>query len=316
MRLPADTLAVSDLLPGDSHQHTFRAMGTDGHLIVVGGRDGLVAMARDRIDDLEGRWSRFRPDSEVCRLNAADGEPTSVSADTLLLLERAQQAWSLTTGWFDPTVLPALRALGYDRSFDALPADGAPPSAGPPPAVPGLGGLEVDRTAGTVRLPSPARFDAGGIGKGLAADLVAAEVLAAGADGVLVNLGGDLRVAGASPDGEGWGIEVETGGPWSGQLALLAGAVATSTPRRRRWTRGGHPQHHLVDPRTGRSATGLADAITVVAGEAWRAEVLATAGLLAGPAARERMLRDGGASALLVFDERSIALAGMEAFLR
>lgn len=318
MSIPLDDLAVVDDLPAGSHQRSFRSMGTDVHVLVVGGPDSLLQRARDRIEELERRWSRFLPDSEVSRLNAAGGTALAVSTDTLRLVELARHAWTLTDGWFDPTVLPALRAAGYDRSFEQLVAAEQGPMAVPtPPLPPGLAAAEVDRAAGTVRLPAPVQFDPGGIGKGLAADLVVDEMLEAGAEGGLVNLGGDLRVAGTSPDGLGWGIEIDTVGPWPAQLSLIAGAVATSTPRRRRWVQAGRQRHHLIDPGTGRPAAHPAPAITVVAGQAWQAEVLATAALLAGPRARDRMLRDNGASALLQFDDdRPVALAGMEAFLR
>lgn len=317
MSIPLEDLAVADELPAGSRQSSFRSMGTDVHVLVVGGPNSLLQGARDRIEELERRWSRFLPDSEVSRLNAAGGTSLAVSTDTIRLVELAVHAWTLSGGWFDPTVLPALRAAGYDRSFEHLATADRAPTAVPPPPPPGLAAVEIDRLAGTVRLPAPAQFDPGGIGKGLAADMVVDQMLDAGAEGVLVNLGGDLRVAGTSPDGLGWGIEIDLVGPGTAQLALVAGAVATSTPRRRRWTRSGQQRHHLIDPGTGRPAADLAPAITVVADEAWRAEVLATAALLAEPRARDRMLRDNSASALLQLDDgRHVALAGMEAFLR
>ena len=102
----------------------FRVMGTDAHVIVVGSdarharRAALVA--RDRLHELEARWSRFLPDSEVSRLNAASGVPVVVSSDTLGLVERAVEGWRRTHGSFDPTVLDALVAQGYDRDFGAI----------------------------------------------------------------------------------------------------------------------------------------------------------------------------------------------------
>ena len=98
----------------------FRAMGSDGHLVVVGGSPGLVDLALDRIEQLEGRWSRFRPDSEISRLNACAGQPLRVSSDTVELVERATAAWRLSGGAFDPTVLGPLLRAGYDRSFGEL----------------------------------------------------------------------------------------------------------------------------------------------------------------------------------------------------
>lgn len=135
-----------------------------------------------------------------------------------------------------------------------------------------------------MRIPVGVGFDPGGIGKGLAADLVAEELRDLGAAGVCVNVGGDLRVLGAPPDGEAWRVMVES--PWDrevpvAQLRLQHGAVATSSRLRRRWAReDGTEVHHLVDPLTGTSASSPVLAATAVASEGWRAEVLAKAAFL------------------------------------
>ena len=148
-------------------------MGSDAHVIVVGGPCGLDEQARRRIDDLEQRWSRFRPDSEVSELNRRAGVPVRVSGETIELIERAVDAWLLSGGTFDPTVLGAVIRAGYDRSFDEL---GPAPPPGRSPLGIGLADIEID--GDTVRLPAGTGFDPGGIGKGLAADIVVEEVLA------------------------------------------------------------------------------------------------------------------------------------------
>lgn len=167
-------------------------------------------------------------------------------------------------------------------------------------------------------------FDPGGIGKGLAADLVTAELLAAGAAGACVNLGGDLRVAGrapgapAEPGAPGWGVGVEN--PFGRQLAAVLslhdGGVATSSRLRRRWTGPGQaPSHHLIDPRTGLpAASGLAS-VTVVAASAWQAEWLTKAAFLAGAAAGSALLERLGAAGALITDGGSILhTAGLHEF--
>ncbi|HEX4820666.1 MAG TPA: FAD:protein FMN transferase, partial [Acidimicrobiales bacterium] len=109
------------------HEARFRAMGSDVHVVVVGGPDGLLDVAHRRIDELEQRWSRFIPDSEISRLNACAGEPMAVSNDTIELVTRAIEAWRITGATFDPTVLGAVLRAGYTTSFEMLPAH---PSAG------------------------------------------------------------------------------------------------------------------------------------------------------------------------------------------
>jgi thiamine biosynthesis lipoprotein len=289
----------------------FRAMGSDAHVVVVGGRAGLVDDVRRRIVDLEQRWSRFLPDSEVSVLNAHAGTAIDVSAETRLLVERAIEAWRVTGGAFDPTVLGSLERAGYSRSFELGPR----PVAARLRALVGCTDISVDST--TVRLPAGTGFDAGGIGKGLAADLVVDETLANGAAGVCVNLGGDVRVAGEPPTATTWTIAVEH--PWARaplvRLGLGGGAVATSTTLRRTWDLGGRRCHHLIDPATGVPAATDLTSATVVTGEAWPAEVLAKAVLLRG---RERAfdVLDVHAEALVVDTEGTVAVTpGLRAFL-
>lgn len=271
-------------------------MGSDAHLLVVTepeaaagptGAARLLAGAWARIEALEARWSRFRPDSDVSVLNRHAGTPVAVSPDTVTLVARAVAAWDMTGGRFDPTVGAAIAALGYDRDFGEV-AHGPHPAldhAGAGPA-PGPEGIEIDVAGGTVTLPPGVRFDPGGIGKGLAADLVAEALVAAGALGALVNLGGDLRAAGDPPDAGGWAVSLPDPVRAGGELARFAlphGAVATSSRLRRRWRTAAGPAHHLLDPATGRPATGDTVAVSVVADRAWRAEALATALFLTGP---------------------------------
>lgn len=301
-------------------QQRRRAMGSDAHVIVVTDADAdaarLLAGAWARVDDLERRWSRFLPDSEVSTLNRGAGAPVVVSADTVALVWCALAAWSLTRGRFDPTVGAALSALGYDRDFLDV-TRGAPPGAtadaGP---APGPAGIEVDPASRTVTLPAGVSFDPGGIGKGLAADLVAEALVDAGALGALVNLGGDLRAAGAPPEADGWPISLPDPVRPRCELARFSlphGAVASSSRLRRRWHTTAGPVHHLIDPSTGRPATGKTVAVSVVAERAWRAEALAKALFLAGPDGLDHL----DAHAIVVTaDGRRHASPALEATLR
>jgi thiamine biosynthesis lipoprotein len=254
-------------------------MGSDVHVIVVGGAADLLDRAQQRIDELERRWSRFIETSEVSELNRRAGTFVAVSDDTVLLVRRAVEAWRLTGGSFDPTVLGAVIRAGYDRSFEEV---AAAPALGT--SVLGLGVTDIEIDGRQVRVAAGTGFDPGGIGKGLSADLVCAELRQAGADGVCVNVGGDIRVSGVGPDGASWTVAVEH--PWVREplvlLGLEEGAVATSTILKRQWEAGGRTRHHLIDPQTGEPSTTDATLATVVAAHAWVAETLAKAVLLAG----------------------------------
>jgi FAD:protein FMN transferase len=273
-------------------------MGTTAHIVLVDGGRRAASMAIDRLRDLERRWSRFLPDSEISRLNDHAGSPQPVSAETALLVGLAQDGWRRTTGRYDPTLLHALRAAGYTDAVPRRPltrGDVATPSDHDRDLC---GRIVLDRRAGTVRLPATAGFDPGGIGKGLAADLVAGDLVAAGVAGVCVNVGGDLRVWGRGPRDGRWRISTPA---WDGRvLALAAGAVATSGVTGRTWTVAGQRYHHVIDPATLRpSSTGIESA-TVVAPAAWLAEVYALAALLGSPEDALADLRRWGVDGCIV----------------
>jgi len=260
-------------------------MGTWAHVIAVEPPAGALDRARRRIEQLEARWSRFLPDSEVTRMNRARGRPVLVSADTATLVDLAMAGRRGTGGRFDPTLLAPLVEAGYDRS----------------PAVATGGG---------------AGFDPGGIGKGLAADLVVAELLAEGAAGACVNIGGDLRAEGSGP----WTVDVadpfDATRPALARLAFDAGGVATSSRLGRTWWRDGELRHHLIDPATRRPASTGVVAVTVLTGDAWRAEVLAKAALLAGGEEAFDVLTAGRATGLVVTDDGTCHQApGLDVFL-
>ncbi len=159
-------------------------------------------------------------------------------------------------------------------------------------------------------------LDLGGIGKGRAADLVAAE-LVFGAAGVLVNLGGDLRAVGRGPTRFGWVIAIDPvfDEPPT-RLALGDGAVATSSQFTRRWRQANLVRHHLIDPMSGNPAHSDIAAVTVVAGEAERAEVLAKSALVAGATSGAALLVDHDVAAQFVLVDGSVEwFGGFERFV-
>lgn len=246
------------------------AMSCNATVLVRGGDASLPAIAAERIADLEQSWSRFRDDSEISNLNRSGGMPVRCSDDTVVLVEALVQAWHATEGAFDPTMLGAIVDLGYGTSRAGVGSTRLP-SHTAPRGRPDL--VCVDRNAGVVQLPTATAIDPGGIGKGLAADLVASELVAAGALGAMIEIGGDLRVAGEGPDDGAWTIAV--GHPLDGDpefVRLLAGGVATSSCRRRTWRADGDDRHHLLDPSTLRPTGGDTVGCTVIAGTAAWAE--------------------------------------------
>jgi thiamine biosynthesis lipoprotein len=275
-------------------EHRFQAMGTQCHIVVIDGPPDTPLAAEQAVRDLESRWSRFIETSDVARLNAANGEFIEIAPETADLIGLAAECRLETNGWFDPFLAADLVALGYDRTMEdvrrAAPAGGA---SSVPAAEPAIG--EPLRRPSPVRTDAHGRvalvdgvaFDPGGIGKGRTADLVAAAVMERGASGVLVNIGGDLRVEGTN-GADAWVVAItnpfDEAGPDIGEIAIAEGGVATSSPLRRRWRApDGTAAHHILDPRTARPAHIELASLTVAAPDAASAEVLATAVMLAGP---------------------------------
>jgi FAD:protein FMN transferase len=281
-------------VPDQPLQRDLRVMASQAHIVVHGGTVEMLDTAERRLHELESLWSRFRDDSDVTRANQAGGYPVVVHEDTLAVVSRAIQAWQQTDGLFDITTLPALLDHGYTHSV--ISRQPAPPVGGTQSGQ--CGWIEVDYEASTLRVPGTTAIDLGGIGKGFAADIVAESIIEAGADGALVNVGGDLVVLGTPSDDASWylGIEDPRQPPEHvAVLRLLSGGVATSGTTIRRWTSPfGEPAHHLIDPRRHHpSGSGLLSA-TVIAADAATAEAFATAAMmLAAPDAVNLLDRIG-----------------------
>lgn len=301
----------------DRSEVRFAAMGSAVHVIVVGGSADDCATAHALIDQLEACWSRFRAESELSRLNRSAGHPVRASAHLLHAVTAAVEGWRSTGGRFDPTVLPALVAAGYDRDFvrvrqGPVVGSASAPATGP---APGCTGIRIDPIVGAITLPVGTAIDLGGIGKGLAADLVVAELAAAGVAGACVNVGGDLRVWGRAPTDDGWVVDLEH--RLDLRFALAGGAIATSSSFKRNWVRDGSTVHHLLDPQLGQSARAGLVAVTVIAGTAAAAEVLTKAAFVADEDGAAAIIEDAGATGVLVTDaDDLVLLPGVENFLR
>ncbi len=163
----------------------------------------------------------------------------------------------------------------------------------------------------TVTIPAGTALDFGGIAKGLAADLVVADLLDGGAIGACVNIGGDLRVSGVAPHHGGWliGVDQPHGQSLAGCLRVNDAGVATTSRMKRTWGPASPQLHDVIDPRTGRPAGTPVHSVTVVAEQGWQAEVLAKAAFLAGPKDGAALLTDVGASGLFLYaGDRSVAV--------
>ncbi len=238
---------------------SFRALGTSAELVLSGpGQLGRAQTILEyELDRIDRACSRFRDDSELSRLNQAGGRAIKVSELFATAVGSALRAARLTDGAVDPTVGGALRAIGYDRDFDAVRHRTPGPVSGA--VVPGWRVVEIDPTARTVRIPSGVVLDLGATAKALAADRGAQRIHEELGCGVLVSLGGDISTAGAVPEG-GWIVGICEDAATDPdcrevqKVSLGSGALATSSTELRRWAGPDGERHHIIDPRLGRSA--------------------------------------------------------------
>jgi FAD:protein FMN transferase len=303
---------------------TFDAMGSKIRLLIgepleAGVTDpaDAAARARDYVRAFDERLSRFRPDSELCALNA--DERREIPASPLLCSAVAAGLWAAqrSGGLVDPTLVGPLEEAGYGKSMkDATPAPLAEALASigeRRPAAPDPQAhwrtVRVDPRAGLIRRPPGVRIDTGGSGKGLCADALAH--MLAGYSRFVVDCGGDMRIGGPAARQSPYRVEIEhpITRECANELSVPAGGVATSGINSRVWRReaGGYA-HHLIDPSTGGPAwTGLISA-TALADTTLEAETLAKMALLLGPAGARRTLRPRGGA--IVHDDGRLELIG------
>jgi thiamine biosynthesis lipoprotein len=282
---------------------TWRVFGTTAVVLVTdqAAADRARAIADAELAAVDLACSRFRPDSELSRLNANHGAVTHISELFAGLLAEALRAAELTDGDVDPTCGQALVAAGYDRDFDELKAMSTrgddppnPPAIGPVSsgsagAVPGWRSVRLDLDKRTVQLAHGAQLDLGSTAKAWSADRCADLIAAELGVGVLLSLGGDIAVAGPPP-GDGWQVKAadDHAAPADapGQtVTISSGGLATSSTTVRAWQAGGKPMHHIINPRTGEPAASRWRTVTVAAATCVDANIASTAAIIRSEAA-------------------------------
>lgn len=263
-------------------------------------REEAVERAFAWFDRVEECCTRFDSGSEVMRLAAQVGVPVSVST---LLYEAVQFALAVAEesgGAFDPTVGYAMETRGFNREYrsgqeihTALDCDGTPLDG---ECTASYRDVRLDPERKTITLLRPRVIDLGAVAKGLAVDLAAREL--SSFENFVINAGGDLYLGGRNPDAEPWSVGIRH--PRSDAelvevVRVSNRAVCTSGDYEKRGADGGH---HILDPRTGASANGVAS-VTVIAPTAMLADALATAAFVLGPEDGIRLFDRLGVSGLV-----------------
>jgi thiamine biosynthesis lipoprotein len=257
---------------------------------------------------MDAAASRFRPDSELSRVNAATGRPHLVSPGFAAAVATALTAARQTDGLVDPTLGRHLSALGYDRDISDV-RRGATVSA-PPRSDASWRDVVLDGLVLTV--PPGLALDLGATAKALTADRAAHRAAASTGTSVLVAIGGDIAVAGPA---RGWSVEVaeHPNAATAQRVTAYDGGLATSTTLARRWPAGGTTHHHLLDPRTGRPVDGPWRTATVAAASCVAANTASTAALVLGGTAEDWLAGQHLPARLVGTDSRVRDVAGWPA---
>jgi FAD:protein FMN transferase len=312
----------------------WRALGTGVDLLVTDARalSDARALVERELDAIDRACSRFRPDSELTRLNACAGRVVHVGQLLSEAIALALRAAELTNGDVDPALCVVLELAGYDRDWGLLAnlpsavedprmgerlksesASGAHPLHVRATVRAGWRKIELDSTQGTIRLPVGVKLDLGATAKAWAADRASRAVHDATGCGVLISLGGDISTAGSSP-ACGWQIRVtddHRSGPTApGQtISITGGGLATSSTTVRRWNRAGEAIHHIIDPSTGASVREVWRTASVAAADCVDANIAATAAIVRGTRAPE-WLAEIGLPARLVGRDGEVLTVG------
>ena len=313
---------------------SLRAIGTTTVVAVtepaVAERAALIV--RDELSAIDATCSRFRPDAEIAGVNDADGAAVPVSALLFQAIQTACEVAEMTAGAVDPTVGAAVDSLGYDRDFgllvdtgldlpdDAvaeLPPVAAPGLVRPPIPAPGWWRIELDARHRTVRVPPGTRLDLGSSAKALVADRAATRVADALPTGALVNVGGDISVAGPVPSG-GWAVGIAPDSSAPGHevdqvVSVTAGGLASSSTGVRTWHRRGRRVHHIVDPATGDCAEVHWTLVSATGRRCVEANAVSTAAIVWGRGAVARLTAMGHCARLVRADGRVVRLNGWPA---
>lgn len=252
--------------------------------------EGVIAAVQAEAARIEAKFSRYRDDNIVARINQANGAAISVDEETTRLLDYAGALHELSDGRFDITSGVLRQAWTFDGS------EAVPDSETIESLLPRVGWNQVDWSHSSIRMPAGMEIDLGGIGKEYAVDRAAA-LVREHTEACMINFGGDLVALGPpvaeASVAQGWtvGIESVANGAAARTISLTQGAIATSGDTRRYVVKDGRRFGHILDARTGWPVAGAPRTVTVLASSCTQAGMLASLAMLMGSEA-EKFLAD------------------------
>ena len=273
---------------------SFRAMASPCEVLTDSADAGLARLlgeiAEAEAARIEAKYSRYRSDSALSKINTSNGAPVEVDEETAALLDYAADCHKLSGGRFDVTSGVLRRAWRFDGS------DNVPSLAEVDAILPLVGWSKVSWRRPCLTLPVGMEIDFGGLGKEYAVDAAIQKIRAASDAPALVNFGGDLRVTGPRVGGARWRVGIEAVDPGSaveGVLEVAEGALTTSGDARRYLLKDGVRYCHILDPRTGWPVKHPPRSVTVAAPTCLEAGILSTLAMLHGRGAERFLKREG-----------------------
>lgn len=280
-------------------QAQFRAMGSPCSLRLYCDSpqqfDQALLASRHELERLEAKYSRFRADSLLSRINASAGHGIEVDAETAALLDYACQAHAQSLGLFDPSAGTLYQAWDFK-------AGRKPANSELEPLLAKVGWHKLAWSNPRLRLPEHMQLDFGGFVKEYAADAVARLLREAGHQHGLIDLGGDIVVLGATPDAEPWRVGLrDPRAPDQAliKLAVSQGAIASSGDYERFFVQDGVRYCHILNPRTGWPAQGVAG-VSVLAAQCLIAGTACTVAMLLGAEQGLAWLQDSGLDFVMI----------------
>lgn len=297
-------------------EQPFRALNTDCSITVIDENETnarTIAFAGVAfVHALEQLWSRFLPESDISKINNAEGNWVAVDPRTIDLLKIAIDAWRFTSGIFDISMLGLLERIGYDRTFSNMPELVEIYPIDQMNSV-GMYAIEINEQTASVRVVDGVTIDFGGCGKGRIADLVI-EKFRAQVTGMCIDLGGDIRVVGSSSTKgvRPWEVHFDDSPDVEGMLSIFLadGAVATSSTQKRSWKTTQGERHHLLDPIHGDSANSSVVMATAIASEAVWADIFAKVLVIRDDEWAKNLLIEHGLSGRTVSDSGVVSIVG------
>ena len=284
----------------------FFAMDTVMTINAYGSKsESAVKAAQNEINRLDKLLSVQNENSEIFRLNQS--KEMTVSEDTLTLITRSKEIYTLAGGAFDISCEPLTREWGFYTGLE----NKVPSQQAIKIALEGVGTEHINIENNTVTLDENTSLDLGGIAKGYASHKAAEILKEYGVTSALMSLGGNVRAVGSKPDGENWSVAITNPDDNSksvGTLKISDKAVVTSGSYQRYFEENGQTYHHIIDTKTGYPADSGLKSVTVVSEDDTLADALSTSLFVMGLEKSENFYKENSSlfGAVFITDKSEI----------